>query len=40
MKSFLSYASGDGQNGLAQLGYAPLPSELQAKVQAAVATIN
>jgi phosphate transport system substrate-binding protein len=40
VKSFLTYASGDGQNGLAQLGYAPLPSELQAKVQAAVATIS
>jgi phosphate transport system substrate-binding protein len=40
VKSFLTYASGDGQNGLAQLGYAPLPSELQAKVHAAVATIS
>ena len=40
VKSFLTYASGDGQNGLAQLGYAPLPSELQAKVRAAVATIS
>jgi phosphate transport system substrate-binding protein len=40
VKSFLTYASGDGQKGLAQLGYAPLPSELQAKVQAAVATIS
>jgi phosphate transport system substrate-binding protein len=40
VKSFLSYASGGGQNGLTQLGYAPLPSELQAKVQAAVATIR
>ena len=40
VKSFLTYASGGGQNGLAQLGYAPLPSDLQAKVQAAVATIS
>jgi len=40
VKSFLTYASGDGQKGLAQLGYAPLPSELQAKVQAAIATIS
>ena len=40
VKSFLTYTSTDGQNGLADLGYAPLPSEIATKVQAAVAKIS
>jgi phosphate transport system substrate-binding protein len=40
VKSFLTYTAGDGQAALQDLGYAPLPSEIQAKVQAAVATIS
>jgi len=40
VKKFLTYASGAGQSSLAQLGYAPLPASLQAKVQASVATIS
>jgi phosphate transport system substrate-binding protein len=39
-KSFLSYvASTDGQGKLASLGYAPLPTEIQQKVQAVVTKI-
>lgn len=40
VKSFLSYTAGDGQASLADLGYAPLPDSIKAKVQAAVATIS
>lgn len=41
VKNFLSYTSSSaGQSGLAQLGYAPLPSALQAKVAASVASIS
>ena len=40
VKSFLTYTAGDGQAALQDLGYAPLPSEIQTKVQAAVASIS
>ncbi|HEV2888420.1 MAG TPA: substrate-binding domain-containing protein, partial [Jatrophihabitans sp.] len=40
VKSFLTYTAGDGQAALPDLGYAPLPAEIQTKVQAAVATIS
>ena len=40
LKNFLTYTSGAGQDALAQLGYAPLPSALQSKVQASIATIS
>lgn len=40
VKSFLSYTAGPGQAGLADLAYAPLPSEIATKVQAAVASIS
>ncbi len=40
VKSFLTYTSGPGQDSLKQLGYAPLPSDLLAKVQASVAKIS
>ena len=40
VKSFLTYTSGAGQDLLTAKGYAPLPSELLAKVQAAVAKIS
>jgi phosphate transport system substrate-binding protein len=40
VKSFLSYTSGPGQSGLADLGYAPLPTDIASKVQASVATIS
>jgi phosphate transport system substrate-binding protein len=41
VKSFLTYtASNDGQGKLADLGYAPLPSEIQTKVQTSVGKIS
>jgi phosphate transport system substrate-binding protein len=41
VKDFLTYfASPDSQSKLEELGYAPLPSELQSKVQTAVAAIQ
>ncbi|WP_121191759.1 phosphate ABC transporter substrate-binding protein PstS [Motilibacter peucedani] len=41
VKSFLSYTSGDGQSQLTpDLGYAPLPASIQAKVKTAVAAIS
>lgn len=40
VKSFLSYTVGAGQAALKDLGYAPLPAEIQAKVQAAVNGIS
>jgi phosphate transport system substrate-binding protein len=40
VKNFLNYTADQGQGALAQLGYAPLPSELQAKVKASIAKIS
>ncbi len=40
VKSFLTYTANGGQASLKDLGYAPLPSSIQSKVQAAVATIG
>jgi phosphate transport system substrate-binding protein len=40
VKSFLTYTSGPGQAGLKDLGYAPLPADIDAKVQASVAKIS
>jgi phosphate transport system substrate-binding protein len=40
VKSFLTYTSGPGQDSLKQLGYAPLPASILAKVQASVAVIS
>jgi phosphate transport system substrate-binding protein len=40
VKSFLTYTAGDGQAKLKDLGYAPLPTEIQTQVQAAVASIG
>jgi phosphate transport system substrate-binding protein len=40
VKSFLTYTSGAGQAGLPDLGYAPLPATVLAKVQAVVAKIS
>lgn len=40
VKNFLSYAADAGQAHLAQLGYAPLPTELQTKVKASIAKIS
>jgi phosphate transport system substrate-binding protein len=40
VKSFLNYTATDGQAALAGLGYAPLPTALQAKVVQSVATIS
>jgi phosphate transport system substrate-binding protein len=40
VKSFLSYTVGAGQAALKDLGYAPLPSSIQTKVQAAVDSIS
>jgi phosphate transport system substrate-binding protein len=40
VKSFLTYTSGAGQTGLPNLGYAPLPADIDAKVQASVAKIS
>lgn len=40
VKSFFTYAATEGQNGLADLGYAPLPPEITPKVQAALAKIS
>ncbi|WP_250285019.1 MULTISPECIES: phosphate ABC transporter substrate-binding protein PstS [unclassified Frankia] len=41
VKSFLTYtSSADGQAAIANLGYAPLPSGLAARVRSAVATIS
>jgi phosphate transport system substrate-binding protein len=40
VKSFLTYTSGQGQAGLPDLGYAPLPSGIDQQVQAAVAKIS
>ncbi len=41
VKDFLAYfSSSDEQSTLEELGYAPLPTELQSKVQTAVAAIQ
>jgi phosphate transport system substrate-binding protein len=41
VKDFLTYfSSSDAQQKLPDLGYAPLPSELESKVQSAVAAIQ
>jgi phosphate transport system substrate-binding protein len=40
VKSFFTYAATDGQTGLADLGYAPLPPEIAPKVQASLAKIS
>jgi phosphate transport system substrate-binding protein len=40
VKSFLTYTARDGQGLLKDLGYAPLPSQIQAKVQASVAKVS
>jgi phosphate transport system substrate-binding protein len=40
VKNFLNYTATTGQEGLAQLGYAPIPASLQTKVVASVATIS
>jgi phosphate transport system substrate-binding protein len=40
VKSFLTYTAGDGQAVLQDLGYAPLPTEIQTQVKAAVESIS
>lgn len=40
VKSFLTYAVTDGQDALSEIGYSPLPEELQADVQAAIESIG
>jgi phosphate transport system substrate-binding protein len=40
VKNFLNYTVSGGQGSLAQQGYAPLPSELQAKVKASIAKVG
>jgi len=40
VKDFLTYTANGGQAALAQLGYAPLPAQLQTQVNASVATIS
>ena len=40
MKNFLTYTANGGQSLLTGLGYAPLPSSLQAKVKASIAKIS
>ncbi len=40
VKNFLNYAATGGQTALAGLGYAPLPTDLQAKVEASIAKIS
>jgi phosphate transport system substrate-binding protein len=40
VKNFLTYTANGGQSLLAQLGYAPLPADLLAKVNASVAKIS
>lgn len=40
VKSFLTYAAGDGQDDLSEIGYSPLPEELRADVQAAIEAIS
>jgi phosphate ABC transporter phosphate-binding protein len=40
VKSYLTYAAGDGQSVAPSLGYAPLPAALDAKVKTSVASIS
>jgi phosphate transport system substrate-binding protein len=40
VKKYLTYAAGDGQQQADSLGFAPLPSDLDAKVKASIATIS
>lgn len=40
VKSFLSYTVDGGQASLLRLGYAPLPTNLQTKVEASIAKIG
>jgi phosphate transport system substrate-binding protein len=40
VKDFLNYAATGGQASLAQLGYAPLPTQLQTQVEQSIATIS
>jgi phosphate transport system substrate-binding protein len=40
VKGYLTYAAGTGQSQASSLGFAPLPSALDTKAQAAVATIS
>ena len=40
VKAFFGYTAGAGQNGLKDLGYAPLPSAIQTKVQASVNAVS
>jgi len=40
VKAFLNYTVGAGQSALKELGYAPLPTDIQSKVQAAVNSIS
>jgi phosphate transport system substrate-binding protein len=40
VKSYLTYAAGKGQQSAAGLGFAPLPSALDSKVQASIASIS
>ena len=40
LKPFLTYISGDGQTGLKDLGYAPLPSSIADQVKASIAQIS
>jgi phosphate transport system substrate-binding protein len=40
VKGYLTYAAGSGQSEASALGFAPLPSDLDAKVQASVASIS
>ncbi len=40
VKNFLNYTANGGQAALAGLGYAPLPTELQTKVNASIAKIS
>ena len=40
VKAFLTYTAGPGQQSLQDLGYAPLPSDIDGKVQASVGTIS
>jgi phosphate transport system substrate-binding protein len=40
VKGYLTYAAGTGQSQASSLGFAPLPSALDSKAQAAIATIS
>jgi phosphate transport system substrate-binding protein len=40
VKAFLGYTAGDGQAKLADLGYAPLPTEVQSKVATSVKALS